>query len=93
MDGLKGSNDVLPTGVIERHIQTILATIVTGLIFWGGVSLIDNKETMTRLEERFISMSDKVETVLTNIEKIHALEVRVKALEITCDRCERESNK
>lgn len=55
MEEIKKSN------VIEKHIQTILLTLITGGIIWAASSLQDTKERIIKMEER-----DQVKTERLN---------------------------
>lgn len=46
---------------MERHVQTILAGIITILLSWVGVTLTDSTSNIARLEERLVSLGREVQ--------------------------------
>lgn len=45
---------------MERHIQTLLLTVVAGLIAWQGVTTLKLIETSTRQDERITYLVQQV---------------------------------
>ncbi len=45
-----------PRSALERHAQTLILSVVTGLIFWIGVSVTSSRESLARMEVRIDSM-------------------------------------
>lgn len=46
--------------IMERHLQTLLLTLVAGLIAWQGVTTLKLTEASARQDERLIGLTDKV---------------------------------
>lgn len=48
------------TRPMERHIQTALAVVLTGIVGWVGVSVTDSREQIARLQEQVESLKSIV---------------------------------
>jgi hypothetical protein len=35
----------------ERHVQTVLATVIVAILLWSGATLLDVRDRLIRLEE------------------------------------------
>lgn len=66
---------------IERHVQTILVSLITGAILWMALNTVKYQEQLARVEERMISMSEKLEDLIVLKTDVTDLKVRVKVLE------------
>lgn len=53
--------EITPRTALERHAQTLILSVVTGLILWVGVSVTGTRESMVRLEVRVESVSAALE--------------------------------
>ncbi len=47
----------------ERHIQTVLAGLLIGLVAWVGITVTGNREQISRLDERLKFMAPVVEEI------------------------------
>lgn len=47
----------------ERHIQTVLAAILIGLVAWVGITVTQNREHISRIDERLIFMREDLEEI------------------------------
>ena len=45
---------------LERHIQTILTGVVAALLAWVGVSLLDLRDRVTRVEVQVLNMQSLI---------------------------------
>jgi len=61
-------------GGFERHIQTLVTSITLALLMWTGVTLIDLRDRLARMEERLISV--KAELLISQENKFSATEWR-----------------
>lgn len=80
---------------MERHIQTVLAAILIGLVGWVGLTVTGNREQISRVEERLTFMNDTIKDLKAEISrrddivaevphlitKTNRLELRVEQLE------------
>jgi hypothetical protein len=46
---------------IERHIQTIVTSITLALLMWTGMTLVDLRDRLARMEEKMISQAAEVQ--------------------------------
>jgi hypothetical protein len=44
------TRNTVEKSTLERHIQTVLTAIAIGLLTWNGVTLLDLKEKVVRME-------------------------------------------
>jgi TolA-binding protein len=44
-------------GGIERHIQTLVTSITLALLMWTGLTLVDLRDRLARMEEKIISLN------------------------------------
>lgn len=68
-------------GLIEKHIQTILASLITAAILWGSVKLTEYQSQLARFEERMIALTEKIDGVVVMRSDVEDLKVRVRVLE------------
>lgn len=76
---------------MEKHIQTILLVIITGLLGWAGLTLVETKEkvavmqvnleTIAKQTDQFITRSEVDQRSKIRDMQLHSLEQRVNALE------------
>lgn len=66
---------------LERHIQTILVSLITGSILWVALNTVKYQEQLARVEERMISMAEKIDDLIVLKQDVTDLKVRVKVLE------------
>lgn len=66
---------------LERHVQTILVSLITAAIIYVSVNLSHYQEQMARFEERMIALTDKIDGLLMLREDVEDVKVRVKVLE------------
>ncbi|BBN59298.1 hypothetical protein [Hydrogenovibrio marinus] len=66
---------------MERHVQTILVSIITAAILWSAVKLTSYQELFGRLDERIIALSNKLDDVVKMRNDVESLKVRVSILE------------
>ncbi len=52
---------------MEKHIQTILAVVITALIGWIGMSVTDSRETIARLEVQTTGMQLRMSEIRSDI--------------------------
>lgn len=72
--------------VLERHIQTIITTLILGSVIWAGSTLQRLQEAIVRQEERTIAM----QTDMARMDKrVGAVESQVQGLDRRVDRLER----
>ena len=55
--------------VTEKHIQTIMAAIIIGLITWVGVSVTGNAELLATLTERSFHQGTQIEEMRTQLQE------------------------
>lgn len=46
--------------IMERHLQTLLLTVVAGLIAWQGVTTLKLTESTARQDERIVYLTEQV---------------------------------
>jgi hypothetical protein len=46
---------------VERHVQTIVTSITLALLMWTGMTLVDSRDRLARLEEKLISLAVNVQ--------------------------------
>ena len=66
---------------IERHIQTILVSLITAAIIFAGVKLSYYQEQFGRIEERLTSLNEKLNDVVLLKSQIQDTQVRLSILE------------
>ncbi|WP_373020703.1 hypothetical protein [Thiomicrorhabdus sp.] len=66
---------------LERHVQTILVSLITAAIIYVSVNLSHYQEQMARFEERMIALTDKIDGLLMLREDVEDNKVRIKVLE------------
>lgn len=66
---------------LERHVQTILVSLITAAVIYVSVSLSNYQEQMGRFEERMIALTDKIDGLLELREDVEDNKVRIKVLE------------
>ncbi|MBN2606723.1 MAG: hypothetical protein JXR47_05245 [Thiotrichales bacterium] len=66
---------------LERHVQTILVSLITSAVIYVSVSLSNYQEQMGRFEERMIALTDKIDGLLELREDVEDNKVRIKVLE------------
>lgn len=66
---------------LERHVQTILVSLITAAIIYVSVNLSHYQEQMARFEERMIALTDKIDGLLMLREDVEDAKVRIKVLE------------
>ena len=67
--------------ILERHIQTILVSLITAAIMWGSIKLTEYQSQLARFEERMISLADKIDGVIVMRSDVEDLKVRMRVLE------------
>jgi len=67
--------------MIERHIQTILTTLITVSIIWSITLLSENQSQLVRFEEQISALSAKIDDLVILRTSVEDLKVRVKVLE------------
>ena len=53
---------------LERHAQTLVLSICTGLVLWVGVTVSGNREQIARLEERVKALTEQVQKLEARLE-------------------------
>jgi len=66
---------------LERHVQTILVSLITAAILWMALNTLKYQEQLARVEERMISMAEKIDDLIILKTDVTDLKVRVKVLE------------
>jgi len=66
---------------IEKHIQTILVSLITAAILWGSIKLTEYQSQLARFEERMIALTEKIDGVVVMRSDVEDLKVRVRVLE------------
>ncbi|MBD3611112.1 MAG: hypothetical protein HUJ13_01585 [Hydrogenovibrio crunogenus] len=66
---------------MERHVQTILVSLITAAILWMALNSVKYQEQLARVEERMISMAEKIDDLIVLKTDVTDLKVRVKVLE------------
>lgn len=77
----EAQSGVQSKSVLERHIQTILVSLITAGILWMALNSVKYQEQLARVEERMISMAEKIDDLVVLKTDITDLKVRVKVLE------------
>ncbi len=70
-----------PVSAIERHIQTMLAVIVSSILLWVGNTVSGSREEIVRLQEQVSSMQSRLDIVNEMDRRLNALEMRVGIIE------------
>lgn len=52
---------------MERHAQTILVFIITGLLAWFGVAQINSGQAIVRIEEQMRAMHQEVQMLRSQL--------------------------
>ena len=63
----------------ERHAQTVIAMLLLALLSWAGVTLLDVRERLTRIETRQLGDADIKRSVEQSVEELRR---RVRDLEL-----------
>lgn len=71
---------------LERHVQTILVSLITAAILWMALNSVKYQEQLARVEERMISMAEKIDDLIILKTDVTDLKVRVKVLESKDDK-------
>lgn len=71
---------------MERHVQTILVSLITAAILWMALNSVKYQEQLARVEERMISMAEKIDDLIILKTDVTDLKVRVKVLESKDDK-------
>lgn len=79
----KQTAEAAPKSTLERHVQTILTTLITAAIFWAITILSANQTQFARFEEQIFALSEKIDDLVTLRTAVEDLKVRVKVLEST----------
>jgi len=66
---------------IERHIQTILAVVVTSILLWVGSTVSASREEIVRLQEQVSALQARLGIVNDMERRINGLELRIGILE------------
>jgi len=66
---------------IERHIQTMLAVVVTSILLWVGDTVSASREEIVRLQEQVSALQSRLEIVNEMDRRINSLEMRVGIIE------------
>lgn len=69
------------TNNIERHVQTILVSLITASILWMALNTLKYQEQLARVEERMISLAEKIDDLVVLKTNVNDLQVRVTVLE------------
>jgi hypothetical protein len=73
--------EMKPVSAIERHIQTMLAVIVSSILLWVGNTVSGSREEIVRLQEQVSSMQSRLDVVNEMDRRLSALEMRVGIIE------------
>jgi hypothetical protein len=49
-----------PKNGIERHIQTIVTSITLALLLWTGMTLVDLRDRLARMEEKNVNLQSLI---------------------------------
>lgn len=74
--------------VLERHAQTTISIIITGLLLWVGASVSELREVVARQDERLMAMQGAVGSIDTLRYEVSGMRDRVTALEVKIKRGE-----
>ena len=66
---------------LERHVQTILTSLITVAIMWVATILSANQTQFARFEEQIFALSEKIDDLVLLRSSVEDLKVRVKVLE------------
>ena len=47
----------------ERHLQSAIAILMIGIVVWVGVTLLDNSNTLARLDERVVNLGRDIDSL------------------------------
>jgi hypothetical protein len=64
---MEGDTAVRPKPIMERHLQTLLLTLVAGLIAWSGMTTMKLVETQARQDERVSHLITLTESLRSEI--------------------------
>lgn len=65
--------------VLERHLQTLLLSIIAGLIAWGGMTINGTAQATVRLDERVVQMTKTVEEARLEVRDLGKLQAEIAA--------------
>lgn len=71
---------------LERHVQTILVSLIAAAIIWGAVKLTEYQSQMVRFEERMIALTEKIDSVTIMRADVEDLKIRMRVLETQTQR-------
>ncbi|WP_275289164.1 hypothetical protein [Halomonas elongata] len=66
-DANPGTHQVRAKPIFERHLQTLLLTLVAGLIAWQGVTTLKLIETTARQDERITQLITMTEQLRNDL--------------------------
>jgi len=66
---------------MERHLQTILVSLITVFIGWISLNSVQQQEKLGRIEERMVSMVKKIDELVALRTDVNDLKVRVTVIE------------
>jgi len=46
---------------LERHIQTLVTSVTLALLMWTGVTLVDLRDRLARMEEKIITLNSEIQ--------------------------------
>lgn len=73
---------------MERHIQTVLAAILIGLVGWVGLTVTGNREQISRVEERLSFMSETIRELKTELSRRGDIVAQIPQLLVKTERLE-----
>lgn len=86
---MRGENvsDQEGKSALERHAQTIIGAILIGLVTWTGNSVTQSRESIARMDERFISISADIADLKKRVGDGYELRLQVNDIAQSVKHC------
>ena len=67
-----GNDNMKPRPIIERHVQSMMLALISGLIAWQGVTTLKLSESSARQDERVVHLISLTEQLRQDIRDMDA---------------------
>lgn len=75
---------------VEKHLQTVLAAIVLGLVTWTGYSITSMQAGVIRTEERLLALTQTINELKTQSrEGMQTVDIKFEAMQRKIDAMEK----
>ncbi len=79
-------------GGLERHVQTLVTSVTLALLMWTGVTLVDLRDRLARMEEKIITLNAEIQRAQTDRFTMSDWRREKEVLEDRFSRLEKESD-